>query len=79
MNLISVYVNEEANVVANDAVDVALNYLSRNTRLGVKVELKKVVGNRTDAKGLLESRKLILYTYFYTFTYLITYRLIRLV
>lgn len=53
----SVYVNEEENLVADKAVDVVMNYLSRNTKVGVKVELQKVVGNRTDAKGLLESRK----------------------
>lgn len=52
-----VYVNEEENLVAEKAVDVALNYISRNTKLGVKVEMKKVAGNRTDAKGLLDSRK----------------------
>lgn len=52
-----VFVNEEQNLVADKAVDVAINYVSRNTKLGVKVDLQRVVGNRTDAKGLLESCK----------------------
>lgn len=52
-----VFVNEEQNLVADKAVDVAINYLSRNTKLGVKVDLQRVIGNRTDAKGLLESCK----------------------
>lgn len=52
-----VYVNEEQNLIAESAVDVALNYIGRNSKLGVKVELRKVVGNRTDAKGLLDSRE----------------------
>lgn len=51
------YVNEEGNVVADKAVDTALTYINKNPKLGVQVELQRVVGNRTDAKGLLETRK----------------------
>lgn len=50
------YVNEEGNSVADKAVEVAVTYVSKNPKVGVKVELQRVVGNRTDAKGLLESR-----------------------
>lgn len=54
------YVNEEGNNVAEKAVDVALTYTNREQKVGVKVNMQKVVGNRTDAKGLLESRKSLL-------------------
>lgn len=56
--LFVVFVNEQDHLVAEKAVDVAMNYVSRNTKLGVKIDMKKVFGNRTDAKGLLDSRKL---------------------
>lgn len=53
----SVYVNEEGNVAADRAVDTAMTYINKNPKLGVQVDLQRVVGNRTDAKGLLEARK----------------------
>lgn len=51
------YVNEEMNMVADKAVDVAVTYVKKNSKLGVNVELIKVVGNRSDATGLLEKRE----------------------
>ncbi|XP_017786976.1 PREDICTED: ionotropic receptor 25a [Nicrophorus vespilloides] len=54
-NINVLFVNEEGNLVAEKAVDVALDYVKRNTKLGVKVDMERVVGNRTDAKGLLDS------------------------
>lgn len=52
-------VNEEGNVPAERAVKVALEYIRRSGgTLGIAVDLEMVVGNRTDAKGLLESCKL---------------------
>ena len=36
-------------------MDVAVNYIKKNTHLGISVELMAVEGNRTDSKGLLEA------------------------
>lgn len=55
----TVYVNEEGNLVAEKAVEVALEYVKRNINVGIKVEIERVVGNRTDAKGTLDSCKSI--------------------
>ena len=49
--------NEEGNLVAEKAVDVAVNYIKKNNKLGVNTDPVKVVGNRTDASGLLDSCK----------------------
>nr|AVH87315.1 ionotropic receptor 27 [Holotrichia parallela] len=54
-NINILYANEEDNDVADKAVDVALDYVKRNSKLGVKVDIRKVVGNRTDSKGMLDS------------------------
>lgn len=54
---ISVFVNEEGNEVADKAVDVAMTYLKKNSRLGLSVDLRRVVGNRTESSLFLESRK----------------------
>lgn len=54
--LFSVFVNEEGNEVADKAVDVAMTYLKKNSRLGVSVDLRKVVGNRTESNVFLEAR-----------------------
>ncbi|KAJ8960482.1 hypothetical protein NQ318_013766 [Aromia moschata] len=51
-----VFVNEEGNEVADRAVDVAMTYIKKNSKLGVSVELRKVVGNRTDSNTFLESQ-----------------------
>lgn len=59
-----VFINEEGNTVADKAVDVAITYVKKNNRLGVNTDPVKVVGNRTDANGLLESRKCFLIYFF---------------
>lgn len=69
--LFVVYVNEESNAVADKAVDVAMTYITKNPKLGVQVDIQKVIGNRTDAKGLLESCKTIHITR-NTYTYICT-------
>ncbi|KAF5270318.1 hypothetical protein FQR65_LT05506 [Abscondita terminalis] len=53
MLLFLVYVNEEGNNVADKSVDVAMLYTSKNSKLGIKIDVQKVVGNRTDSQGLL--------------------------
>lgn len=57
-----VFVNEEGNMVADKAVEVAVNYIKKNNKLGVSADTRKVVGNRTDSTGLLESCKIIFVT-----------------
>ncbi|XP_044735980.1 ionotropic receptor 25a-like isoform X2 [Chrysoperla carnea] len=47
------YVNEELNTVADRGLEAALLYVSKTPQLGVKIELQRVVGNRTDTKGML--------------------------
>jgi hypothetical protein len=54
---IIVFVNEEGNLVAEKAVDVAVNYIKKNNKLGVNTEPVKVIGNRSDASALLDSCK----------------------
>lgn len=51
------FVNEEGNEIADKAVDVALTYLKKRSKLGVSVDLRRVVGNRTDSSLFLEARK----------------------
>lgn len=58
--LILVFVNEEGNLVAEKAIEVAVNYIKKNNKLGVNTDPVRVVGNRSDASGLLDSR-----SYFY--------------
>lgn len=53
----SVFVNEEGNLVADRAVDVAVTYIKKNNKLGVNVDPARVVGNRSDASGLLDACK----------------------
>lgn len=55
------FVNEEGNLVAEKAVDVATNYIKKNNKLGVNTDPVKVVGNRSDASGLLDSCKSLIY------------------
>lgn len=43
--------------MADKAVDVAITYIKKNNKLGVNADPVKVVGNRTDATGMLEVRK----------------------
>lgn len=51
------FVNEEGNEVADKAVEVAMTYLKKNSKLGVTVELRRVVGNRTESSVFLEARE----------------------
>ncbi|CAH0553819.1 unnamed protein product [Brassicogethes aeneus] len=53
-NINVLFVNEEGNTIADKAVEVAVNYIKKNSKLGVSAEPRKVVGNRTDSTGLLE-------------------------
>lgn len=53
----SVYINEEGNDIADKAINVALTYIKKNNKLGISVDLRRVVGNRTDSNGFLESCK----------------------
>lgn len=53
----AVYVNEEGNELADRAIEVAMTYIKKNNKLGINVELKRVIGNRTDSNNLLESRE----------------------
>lgn len=55
--VILVYVNEEGNTVAEKAVEAALTYTNKGQKLGVQVNLQKVVGERTDSDELLVPRK----------------------
>lgn len=50
-----VFINEVGNDIAQKSVEVAVNYIKKNSNLGLSVELVTVEGNRTDSKGLLES------------------------
>ncbi|XP_066145499.1 ionotropic receptor 25a-like [Euwallacea fornicatus] len=50
-----VFVNEEGNVVADKAINVVMNYIKKTTKLGLSVDLKRVVGNRTDSQNILDS------------------------
>lgn len=43
--------------MAERGVNVALTYIKKNNKLGVSVELSKVIGNRSDTNGILSSRK----------------------
>lgn len=52
-----VYVNEEYNTIADRAFKVAQEYVRRNPNLGLGVDAVEVLGNRSDAKGLLEESK----------------------
>ncbi|CAG9857523.1 unnamed protein product [Phyllotreta striolata] len=54
-NINVLFVNEEGNEVADRALDVALTYLKKNTKLGISVDLRRVVGNRTDSNSFLDS------------------------
>nr|QBB73016.1 ionotropic receptor [Protaetia brevitarsis] len=54
-NINVLYVNEEDNDVAEKSVDVVLDYIKRNSRLGLKVDIRRVSGNRTDSKGILDT------------------------
>ncbi|ENN75289.1 hypothetical protein YQE_08066, partial [Dendroctonus ponderosae] len=50
-----VFANEEGNFVADKAVTVALNYIKKTSKLGLSVDLRRVVGNKTDSQNVLDS------------------------
>ncbi|XP_056631910.1 ionotropic receptor 25a [Diorhabda sublineata] len=54
-NLNVLFVNEEGNEVADKALDVALTYLKKNSKLGISVDIRRVVGNRTDSTTFLDA------------------------
>ncbi|GBP52444.1 Ionotropic receptor 25a [Eumeta japonica] len=54
-NINVLLVNEENNALAEKAFEVAKEYVRRNPSLGLAVDPVVVVGNRTDAKALLEN------------------------
>lgn len=51
----AVFINEVGNDIAQKSVDMAVNYIKKNSNLGLSVEVVSVEGNRTDSKGLLEA------------------------
>ena len=51
------FVNEESNDLAEKSIDVALDYVKRNNKLGLNINLLRTAGNRTDSKGILDSCK----------------------
>lgn len=52
-----VFVNEEYNSIADRAFKVAQEYVRRNSNLGLVIDAVEVIGNRSDAKGLLDQCK----------------------
>ncbi|XP_050303158.1 ionotropic receptor 25a isoform X2 [Anthonomus grandis grandis] len=54
-NINVIFANEESNTVADKAVNIVLNYIKKTSKLGLSVDLKRVVGNRTDAPNVLDS------------------------
>nr|CAD7434562.1 unnamed protein product [Timema monikensis] len=48
------FVNDIENEVANNAFDVALKYLQRNTDLDIQPDVTRVMGNSTDAREFLD-------------------------
>ncbi|XP_066155907.1 ionotropic receptor 25a-like isoform X1 [Euwallacea fornicatus] len=54
-NINVIFVNEEDNTVADKAINVVMNYIKKTTKLGLSVDIKRVVGNRTDSQNILDS------------------------
>jgi hypothetical protein len=56
--LFAVFLNEERNVIGDQAFQVALDYVKKNPNLGVEIgEVITAVGNTTDAQSFLQSGK----------------------
>ena len=56
--LFTVFLNEERNEIGDRAFQVALDYVKKNTNLGIEIgEVITVVGNTTDAQSFLQSGK----------------------
>ncbi|XP_076257962.1 ionotropic receptor 25a [Rhynchophorus ferrugineus] len=54
-NINVLFANEEGNTVADKAIEVVLNYVKRTSKLGVSVDIRRVVGNKTDSQIILDS------------------------
>jgi hypothetical protein len=53
-----VFLNEERNKIGDEAFKVALEYVKKNSNLGVEIgEIMTAVGNTTDAQTFLKSSK----------------------
>jgi hypothetical protein len=53
-----VFLNEERNVIGDEAFKVVLDYVKKNPNLGVEIgEIITAVGNITDAQAFLTSGK----------------------
>jgi hypothetical protein len=56
--LFTVFINEERNELGDRAFQVALDYVKKNTNLGIEIgEVITAVGNTSDAKAFLQSGK----------------------
>jgi hypothetical protein len=56
--LFAVFLNEERNVIGDEAFKVALDYVKKNPSVGVEIgEIITAVGNTTDAQTFLTSGK----------------------
>lgn len=54
----TVFINQNSNTAAEKAIEVALNYLRRNPRLGIHVDsFSRVKAMDSDARTFLDSRK----------------------
>ncbi|XP_066245582.1 ionotropic receptor 25a-like [Euwallacea similis] len=54
-NINVIFVNEEGNTVADKAINVVMNFIKKTSKLGLSVDLKRIVGNRTDSQNILDS------------------------
>jgi hypothetical protein len=53
-----VFLNEERNEIGNRAFQVALDYVKKNTNLGIEIgEVITAVGNTSDAQSFLQTGK----------------------
>nr|CAD7199712.1 unnamed protein product [Timema douglasi] len=50
----ALFVNDIENEIANNAFDVALKYLQRNTDIDIQPDVTRVTGNSTDAREFLD-------------------------
>lgn len=52
------FVNDESNIIAEKSLDVLMNFVRRNPKIGIQVEgLTRVNVNGSDAKAILDIRK----------------------
>lgn len=56
---LTVFISDKSNLVAEETLSVALNYIRRNPRVGLMIDgLYSVKINGDDATSILETRKL---------------------